>query len=498
MGIEKGDLRSVNFMLINFWNLDLRFENLPDNWVVTQISEIWFTTSGGTPSRSNKNYFSGNIPWLKSGELKNKPINNSEEFISEEAVQQSNTKIIPKGALLIALYGATVGRLGILNIDAAINQAICAIIPNPKVLTDYLFWFLFSTRKDLLDQRKGGAQPNISQSQISNLKFPLPPLPEQHRIVAKLEELFTKLDVSVAELKKAKAQIKRYRQSVLKYAFEGKLTEQWRIANGELRNETAEELLSKIKEERKKALGKKYKELPPVDATNLPHLPEGWVWTCLGEIITVSSGSGLTSAHMKSNGSYAVYGGNGVSGYYDKYMFEERKLIIGRVGAKCGVVHITDPFSWVTDNALIVEFNNLDMKFLFYLIHVLNLNQHSVSTAQPVISGAKIYPIINPLPPLKEQQQIVSEIERHFSVADETEKIIDQSLKQAERLRQSILKDAFSGKLVPQDPNDPPASLLLEKIKAEKEKLAKEPKTKKSNRRTGRKVVGEDKAEREK
>ncbi|MCL4551370.1 MAG: restriction endonuclease subunit S [Bacteroidetes bacterium] len=319
----------------------------------------------------------------------------------------------------------------------------------------------------------GSAQPQVTINNAVLLDIPLPPLPEQHRIVAKLEELFTKLDVSVAELKKAKAQIKRYRQSVLKHAFEGKLTEQWRKQTSNVKGEKAEELLAKIKEERKKVLGKKYKELPPVDTTNLPQLPDGWVWTCLGEIITVSSGNGLTSAHMKSNGSYAVYGGNGVSGYYDKYMFENRKLIIGRVGAKCGVVHITEPFSWVTDNALIVEFNNLDMKFLFYLIHVSNLNQHSVSTAQPVISGAKIYSIMNPLPPLKEQQQIVSEIERHFSVADETEKIIDQSLKQAERLRQSILKEAFSGKLVPQDPNDEPAEKLLERIKVEREKISK-------------------------
>ena len=317
----------------------------------------------------------------------------------------------------------------------------------------------------------GTTRLKLPQTPLKKIPIKLPPLSEQHRIVAKLEELFTKLDVSVAELKKAKAQIKRYRQSVLKHAFEGKLTEQWRKQTSNVKGETAEDLLAKIKEERKKALGKKYKELPPVDTTNLPQLPDGWVWTCLGEIITVSSGNGLTSAHMKSNGIYPVYGGNGVSGYYDKYMFEERKLIIGRVGAKCGVVHITEPLSWVTDNALIVEFNNLDMKFLFYLIHVLNLNQYSVSTAQPVISGAKIYPIINSLPPFKEQQQIVSEIERHFSVADETEKIIDQSLKQAERLRQSILKDAFSGKLVPQDPSEEHAEKLLERIRAERTKL---------------------------
>jgi type I restriction enzyme S subunit len=341
----------------------------------------------------------------------------------------------------------------------------------------YYFYFLVREefRKTARSKMTGSAgQLRVPADFLEKSELPFPPFPEQHRIVAKIEELFTKLDVAVDELRKAKAQIKRYRQSVLKSAFEGKLTEKWRSERREVRNETAEELLAKIKEERKKTLGNKYKELPPVDTTNLQPLPEGWMWTCLGDIITVSSGNGLTSSNMKSDGRYAVYGGNGISGYYDKYMFEKQKLIIGRVGAKCGVVHITEPNSWITDNALIVEFKNLDMKFMFYLIHVLNLNQHSVSTAQPVISGAKIYPIINPLPPFNEQQQIVSEIERHFSVADSTEKIIDQSLKQAERLRQSILKDAFAGKLVPQDPNDEPAAKLLERIKEEKQKEAEQ------------------------
>ncbi len=345
------------------------------------------------------------------------------------------------------------------------------------LLNKFLLGYFFQSQdyRDTISKLSSGVNiNNLRREHLEQLQLFFPPLSEQHHIVSKIEELFTKLDVAINELKTARAQIKRYRQSVLKSAFEGKLTEKWRSERREVRNETAEELLAKIKEERKKTLGNKYKELPPVDTTNLQPLPEGWMWTCLGDIITVSSGNGLTSSNMKSDERYAVYGGNGISGYYDKYMFEKQKLIIGRVGAKCGVVHITEPNSWITDNALIVEFKNLDMKFMFYLIHVLNLNQHSVSTAQPVISGAKIYPIINPLPPFNEQQQIVSEIERHFSVADATEKIIDQSLKQAERLRQSILKDAFTGKLVPQDPNDEPAAKLLERIKEEKQKEAEQ------------------------
>jgi type I restriction enzyme S subunit len=152
---------------------------------------------------------------------------------------------------------------------------------------------------------------------------------------------------------------------------------------------------------------------------------------------------------MKGDGKYSVYGGNGINGFYTDYLFEESKLILGRVGAKCGVVHITKPKSWVTDNALVIEFKEkVNVNFFYYCLTYHNLNKLSVSTAQPVISGAKIYSYEILLPPLDQQHQIVSEIERRFSVADKLEQTIEESLKKAETLKQSILKKAFEGKLV--------------------------------------------------
>ena len=451
------------------------FPSIPNSWVLTDLGTIATFSQGIQVPKPNQITASrkGFIRFLRIVDYtkENEDVRFI-EFPGDRYCVESND-------LVMIRYGSA-GKI-CRGYDGAIANNLFKInLKLDELNKSYFFYFLQSSLATpfLEGRSKATTMAAVNFSVVSKVPIPLPNNKEQEKIVTKLEELFTKLDVSVAELKKAKAQIKRYRQSVLKSAFEGKLTEKWRSERQEVRGETAEELLAKIKNERKKALCNKYKagteqsrsELPLVETTNLQPLPEGWVWTCLGDIITVSSGNGLTSSNMKSDGRYAVYGGNGISGYYDKYMFEEQKLIIGRVGAKCGVVHITEPNSWVTDNALIVELNSLDMKFMFYLIHVLNLNQHSVSTAQPVISGAKIYPTINPLPPFNEQLQIVSEIERHFSVADETEKIIDQSLKQAERLRQSILKDAFTGKLVPQDPYDEPAEKLLERIRAEREK----------------------------
>jgi type I restriction enzyme S subunit len=178
-----------------------------------------------------------------------------------------------------------------------------------------------------------------------------------------------------------------------------------------------------------------------------PTLPIGWVWTRLGEIISVHSGKGLTIRNMTEDGKYPVYGGNGITGYYDNYLFEESKIIIGRVGAKCGVVHITAPNSWVTDNALIVDSWEIDSKFLFYALRTLNLNRVSVSTAQPVVSSAKIYELPFRLPPFQEQGRIVAKIEELFSFLKEGIELLHKVKAQVKNYRQAVLKYAFEGKL---------------------------------------------------
>jgi type I restriction enzyme S subunit len=168
----------------------------PRYWGWVPINQIAKTSSGGTPSRRNPAYFEGDIPWIKSGELTDGLVKTCSEFISEEAVEKSSAKIFPKGTLLIAMYGATVGKLGILDLPAATNQAVCAIFQEKTVHRDYLFWYLRSIRPQLISLSFGGAQPNISQTVIKNTTCPIPypdeperSLAEQRRIVARIEAL---------------------------------------------------------------------------------------------------------------------------------------------------------------------------------------------------------------------------------------------------------------------------------------------------------------------
>jgi type I restriction enzyme S subunit len=178
-------------------------------WKTATLADIADTTSGGTPSRKNAAYFGGSIPWVKSGELEDNYISSTEEKITTLGLNNSAAKLFPPGTLLMAMYGATVGKTAILRIEAATNQAVCAICPKPDLAyTKYVRFALIYLRPDILMQRYGGAQPNISQQIIRNLTLPFPPLPEQRKIasllgmVQKAIEQQQRLIALTAELKK--------------------------------------------------------------------------------------------------------------------------------------------------------------------------------------------------------------------------------------------------------------------------------------------------------
>ena len=197
---------------------------LPKGWEWKRLGDVSRTTSGGTPSRKVAEYFEGDIPWVKSGELPDGNVAEIAEYITEEAVKNSSAKLFPAGTLLIALYGATVGKLGVLTQDATTNQAVCAIFPHDDLDPMYLFWYLRYARSELIGQAVGGAQPNISQGILRDLQVPVAPYEQQGRIVAEIEKQFSRLDEAVANLKRVKANLKRYKAAVLKAAVEGKLT----------------------------------------------------------------------------------------------------------------------------------------------------------------------------------------------------------------------------------------------------------------------------------
>ncbi len=172
-------------------------------WVTKKLGDVCLTGSGGTPLKSRKEYYDGGtIPWLVSGEVSQGDIRKATNFITQKGLKNSSAKVFPRNTVLVAMYGATAGAVGILRLEAATNQAVCGILPNDNFIPEFLFYFFLSQKEELVAQATGNAQPNISQIKIRNTAVPLLPLPEQQRIVGILDEAFDGIATAKASAEK--------------------------------------------------------------------------------------------------------------------------------------------------------------------------------------------------------------------------------------------------------------------------------------------------------
>ena len=388
----------------------------------------------------------------------------------------------------------------------AFNQQINACKFYRGIFPRYGFYYLQTLRPWLYAVASATTLPIVNKARFELAPFPVAPAPEQHRIVAKIEELLTKLDAGVEALHKVKAQLKRYRQTVLKSAFEGKLTEHWREAHmGEM--EPAYALLERIREERKNNAGGKYKELPPIDTSNLPALPDEWMWTRVGEVIEMMQYGTSEKAGKDLLGVPVLRMGNIQDGkikfadlkFFPKdwpqtneFLLQDGDLLFNRTNS-AELVGKTTVYKEFHPKAVFASYlirlrlnkNAYDPDILSFFINSFYGRRYIASVVsqqvgQANVNGTKLSLMPIPLSPLYEQHKVRAEIEHQFSITDEVEKVVEQSLKQGERLRQSILKKAFEGKLVPHDPSDEPADKLLERIQEERAKLRLNQKTAKS------------------
>ena len=385
------------------------------------------------------------------------------------------------------------------------------ISPKAGILSEWLFYFIRQEkfRRNAKANFAGTAgQLRVPADFIKNYPVPLAPNREQHRIVDRIEELFSRLDAGVAALQRAKAQLRRYRQAVLKAAVEGRLTEDWRRAHPEV--ELAKVLLKRIIGLSQKKSSKKYSDPRELAITGFPSLPESWLWVRLDSIASLKGGITKDAQRRINNGRKVPYlrVANVQRGYLDLNQIKEIKAseeVISELILECGDILFNEGGDrdklgrgWIWQGELPecihqnhvfrarLYSNEVSNKFVSWFgntygqEYFLKEGKQTTNLASINLTKLSAFPV--PLPPNEEQIVIVEEIEKRISMANESEKKIDQSLKRASRLRQSILKRAFEGKLVTQDTNDEHAKVLLERIEANKKKPTPNKETKYRNK----------------
>lgn len=411
-------------------------------WPIALLGDLCRTTSGGTPSRKRSDYFSGSIPWVKSGELTDGVISDVSEFISEDALANSSAKIFPAGTLLVALYGATVGKLGFLSCDAATNQAVCAIFPPPSVDPRFLFWYLRHKRTFLVRQAVGGAQPNISQAVIRGLALPVPALTEQNAVVAEIEKQFSRLDEAVASLRRVKANLKRYKIAALRDGVGGRLAD------------TDDHVA------RRSSSGSRIE------------LPAGWTWT------NVASVGRLQLGRQRSPKYHA---GPNMRPYLRvQNVFEDRidladvmEMNFGdadfaRFALQPGDILLNEgqspellgrpamyrgemPGACFTNTLIRFQAHSCVLPTFALLVfrHYMHSGRFSkesnITTNIAHLSLGRLSNVEFPLPPIAEQQRIVENVDRRLSIVRELEAEVDANLRRAQSLRQAILAKQFAG-----------------------------------------------------
>lgn len=510
--------------------------SISENWERVELKNIAQTQNGAAFSSKFFNHKDG-LPLIRIRDIFSK---NPENFYSGE---YSEDFIVKKGDILIGMDGdfkvsKWPGEIGLLN------QRVCRILFNSTLYEkEFLFLCLQPYLNAIHSETSSVTVKHLSSKTINSLPIPLPPLPIQRAIVAKIEELFSSLDSGIADLEKAQTQLKIYRQAVLKKAFEGELTKEWRAKQKDL--PTADELLQQIKEERQKhydqqlekwkqdvkdwessgKVGKKPGKPRPLTVPNPPNLehnnrkweiPIKWVWTQLGTLCFVTKLAGFEYTdyvfYDEEGDLPVIKAENAGANGFKKTDFSKVKsksvemltrsqlfggeLLVVFVGAGTGrvaMVPLNQRYFLGPNIGMARPYFNINSKYLELFLQSgvgKNLLMAAVkAVAQPSLSMGTIRQCPIALPSFVEQNQIVKEIETRLSVCDKVEESITQSLKQSKALRQSILKKAFEGKLL--TPSEiaqckkakdyEPAAVLLERIK--EEKLLAQKKSKKNGKK---------------
>ena len=395
--------------------------DIPENWKWCRLSSLTYNWGQKTPDKT--------FCYIDVGSINNisHTLNIENTVVEAKDASSRAKKIVQKGDVIFATIRPYLKNICIIDRDFPYEPIVStafAVMHCPKgLLNKYLYYYLLSPTfmrfANASDKSKGVAYPAIGEKDFFNGLIALPPLAEQKRIVAKIEELLPLVDryaVAYEKLEQFNAKFPEdMKKSILQYAIQGKLVEQ-RPEEG-----TGEELYRQIQYEKQRLIKegkiKKEKPLPEIAENEIPFdIPDSWKWVRIGQIFNLQAGKNITASDIYEEVScehrYLCYGGNGVRGYVSNFNREGHYALIGRQGALCGNINVAEGQFYATEHAVVVDhFNQTDVVWSAWFLKALNLNQYATATAQPGLAVANIVKVLIPLPPLAEQIRIVAKLE---------------------------------------------------------------------------------------
>ena len=397
---------------------------IPEEWEVKPIKYLVKTIqTGTTPTTRNHDYFDGEIQWFTPGDfLGHRELYESSRKISKMAIEDNEGRLFPKETVMIVGIGATVGKVAKLGIEGSFNQQITGIVTNEQNLnSDYLYYWLYINQQTIKKISNYTTLPIINNEFIKNFECLLPSIIEQKEIINFLSQKTAEIDDLIADKEKLIELLQEKRQAIITEAVTKGLNPNVRMKDSGI------EWIGKI--------------------------PEEWGVSSLRWYISIKSGDYISQENIDEEGPIPVIGGNGLMAYTNKANCNFKTIAIGRVGALCGNVHFIDYPSWITDNALYITNlrSKLCIKYLFYVLKALNLNQYANKTAQPLISSSLVKSQVIPIPPIIEQTDIVNYLDIKTAEIDDIISEIKLQIQKLKEYRQSLIYEAVTGKIYVRD-----------------------------------------------
>lgn len=420
---------------------------VPENWVWVRLESVASWGSGGTPSRKHEEYYNGDILWIKTGELNNGWIYDTEEKITDEGLKKSSAKLFPPYSVLIAMYGATIGKVAILGVPATTNQACACAVCNQSLLYMYLFYYCISQKNVFIEKGKGGAQPNISQIILKQHPIPLPPLSEQQRIVERIEELFAKLDEAKERLQEVAESFAVRKAAILHKAFTGEL------------------------------IGKKIEQLVPLESL-VDLIKIGPFGSALHESDYIENGIPLVNPkhivqqHIVPQSKISI--SEEKAEELSSYRLKANDIVLGRRGemGRCAPVSAREE-NWICGTgSMIIRLKEEYDARLYSLIlgsqaTVTYLENSAVGSTLKNLNEKIVRKIPVPQFDIEEQHEIVRLIDDLLARERAAQQATEQALASIDLMKKSILARAFRGELGTNKASEASALELLKQVLAE-------------------------------